>query len=127
MDADADCRQRKAEMESVVAAAGLATKATAALNQPFRIITRLAVAELEAWFLGDRTAIQAAYPHVHPQHFKGLPQDPDAIADTWKTLWRVLQEGKYYLAGKAKVEWAEAIASQLEPKRNTSASFQYFC
>jgi len=125
MDADTDCRRRKAELEQVVAEAGLLTKTTAA-GQPFRILTRLAVQELEAWFLGDREAIQAAYPRVRPQHFGGLPHDPDTIADTWETLWRVLREGKYYLAGKAKVEWAETIAPHLEPDRNQSASFQYF-
>lgn len=125
MDADTDCRRRKAELEQIVADAGLLTKTTAA-GQPFRIITRLAVQELEAWFLGDREAIQAAYPRVRPQHFSGLLHDPDTIADTWETLWRVLKEGKYYLAGKAKVEWAETIAPHLEPRRNTSASFQYF-
>ena len=126
MDADTDCRRRKAEMEKAVADAGLLTKTTAGPNQPWRILTRLAVAELEAWFLGDREAIQRAYPRVHPQHFKGLPHDPDAVADTWETLWRVLQEGRYYLTGKAKVEWAETIAPHFEPDRNTSASFQYF-
>jgi hypothetical protein len=125
MDADTDCRRRKAELEMVVADAGLLTKTTAA-GQPFRIITRLAVQELEAWFLGDRAAIQTAYPRVRPQHFSGLPHDPDTIADTWETLWRVLQEGKYYLAGKAKVEWAETIAPHLNAEQNTSASFQYF-
>lgn len=125
MDADTDCRRRKAELEQVVAEAGLLTKTTAA-GQPFRILTRLAVQELEAWFLGDREAIQAAYPRVRPQHFSGLPHDPDTIADTWETLWRVLREGKYYRAGKAKVEWAETIALKMAPDRNTSPSFQYF-
>ncbi|MFD2785086.1 DUF4276 family protein [Hymenobacter rubripertinctus] len=126
MDADTDCRRRKAELEQVVANVGLLTKTSAAPHEPFRIITRLAIQELEAWFLGDREAIQAAYPRVRPQHFSGLPQNPDTIADTWETLWRVLREGKYYLAGKAKVEWAETIAPHLDPARNTSASFQYF-
>ncbi len=126
MDADTDCRRRKAELEKIVADGGLLTKTTAGPGQPFRILTRLAVQELEAWFLGDRAAIQAAYPRVRPQHFGGLSNDPDTIADTWETLWRVLREGKYYLAGKAKVEWAETIASHLDPDRNTSASFQYF-
>ncbi|WP_187632005.1 DUF4276 family protein [Hymenobacter lutimineralis] len=125
MDADSDCKRRKGELEKIVADAGLLTKTTAA-GQPFRIITRLAVQELEAWFLGDRAAIHAAYPRVRPPHFSGLPHDPDTIADTWETLWRVLQEGKYYLTGKAKVEWAETITPHLEPDRNTSASFQYF-
>ena len=41
-------------------------------------------------------------------------------------LWRVLQQGGYYRAGKAKVEWAETIAPHLEPGRNKSASFQCF-
>lgn len=126
MDADTDCRRRKAELEKIIAAAGLLTKATADTGQAFRILTRLAIQELEAWLLGDRIAIQAAYPRVRPQHFSGLPHNPDTIADTWETLWRVLREGKYYLAGKAKVEWAETITPHLEPERNTSASFQYF-
>jgi Domain of unknown function (DUF4276) len=126
MDADADCRRRKADLEKVVAGAGLLTKTTAAPGQDFRVLTRLAVQELEAWFLGDRAAIQAAYRRVHPTHFKGLPTDPDTIADTWETLWRVLQKGGYYPAGKAKVEWAETITPHLDPARNTSASFRYF-
>ena len=127
MDADSDCRSRKAELERLVAEAKLLTKTSAGPDQPFRVITRLAVAELEAWFLGDRKAIQAAYPRVHAHHFKGLPTNPDTIPDTWETLWRVLQKGKYYLAGKAKIEWAETIAPHLEPARNTSPSFHYFC
>ena len=126
MDADADCHRRKADMEEVVAEAGLPTKTTAGPGQPYRLLTRLAVQELEAWFLGDRAAIQAAYPRVRPHHFKGLPPNPDTIADTWETLWRVLQAGKYYPVGKAKIEWAETIAPHLEPARNASASFQYF-
>jgi hypothetical protein len=125
MDADTDCHRRKAELEKVVADEGLLTKTTAA-GRHFRVLTRLAVQELEAWFLGDREAIQAAYPRVRPQHFGGLDTNPDAIADTWETLWRVLQEGSYYKAGKAKVEWAETITPHLEPDRNRSASFQYF-
>jgi hypothetical protein len=127
MDADADCRKVKVELEGLVAAAHLLTKTTAPANQPFRVLTRLAVAELEAWFLGDREAIQAAYPRVHAHHFKGLNRDPDAILDCWETLHRVLQKGGYYLTSKAKVEWAENIAQHLDPGRNGSASFQYFC
>ena len=93
------------------------------------MLTRLAVTELEAWFLGDREAIQAAYPRVHAHHFKGLQRDPDTIRDAWETLHRVLQKGGYYLTSKAKVEWAESIARHLDPNpaQNDSASFKYFC
>ncbi|GAA4039800.1 DUF4276 family protein [Hymenobacter glaciei] len=127
MDADADCRKVKAELEKLVAAAHLLTKTTAPAHVPFRVLTRLAVSELEAWFLGDREAIQAAYPRVHAHHFKGLNRDPDAITDTWETLHRVLQKGGYYLTTKAKVEWSENIAQHLMPGRNESPSFHYFC
>jgi hypothetical protein len=128
MDADANCQQRKKELERLVAAAGLLTKASAAAaGQAFQVITRLAVTELEAWFLGDRAAIQAAYSRVHPNHFKGIHPVADEIPDAWETLWRVLKSANLYLAGKAKVEWATAIAPHLDPTRNTSVSFHYFC
>ena len=127
MDADADCWKAKRELEELVAAAQLLTKTTARPDQAFRVLTRLAVAELEAWFLGDRAAIQAAYPRVRAHHFKGLARDPDTLGDAWETLHRVLRKGGYYLAGKAKVEWSENIAQALEPARNESASFRYFC
>ena len=129
MDADADCRKAEAQLEKLVADAHLLTKTTAPAGQPFRAMTRLAITELEAWFLGDRTAIQAAYPRVHANHFKGLNRDPDAVPDAWETLHRLLQKGGYYSASKAKVEWAETIAPHLDlsPGHNTSASFRCFC
>lgn len=64
MDADADCRKAKGDLESLVAAAGLFTKATTPVGRPFRVITRLAFCELEAWFLGDRDAIQEFMPTI---------------------------------------------------------------
>ncbi len=127
VDADGIAARRLAEMEAAAATAGLLTYARAQAGQVFYVLNALAVQELEAWFLGDRAAIQAAYPRVHPPHFKGLPSEPDTIADTWETLWRVLQKGGYYPAGKAKVEWAETITPHLDPARNNSASFLYFC
>ncbi|AWM34468.1 DUF4276 family protein [Hymenobacter nivis] len=127
MDADANCRARKQTLERLVAEAGITTKTAAAAGQPFQVITRLAVTELEAWFLGDPDAIQAAYSRVHPNHFKGIHTVPDEIPDAWETLWRVLQRANLYPTGKAKVEWAETIAPHLDPARNTSASFRGFC
>jgi len=127
MDADADCRQRKITLEQLVAAAGLVTKTTASVGQTFQIITRLAVSELEAWFLGDPAAVQAAYRRVHANHFKGIHPVPDEIPNAWETLWRILQRANLYPTGKAKVEWARTITPHLEPGRNASASFRYFC
>lgn len=128
MDADADWVKAKAELESLVAAAHLLTKTTAPAEQPFRVLTRLAVAELEAWFLGDRKAISEAYPRIHANHFKGVYRDgnADALPDAWETLHRILRKGGYYPNQYLKVEVAERIASCLIPDRNKSASFCYF-
>jgi len=130
MDADANCKKAKQKLEKLAADAQLLTKTTAPSGQPFRVVTRLAIAELEAWFLGDRSAIQSAYPRVHPHHFKGLLREVDALPDAWETLHRVLQRGGYYTTGYLKREAAEAIAAHLDladPARNTSPSFHYFC
>lgn len=91
------------------------------------MVTRLAVSEREAWFLGDLAAIQAAYSRVRLHYFKGLHQVPDEIADAWETPWLVLQRANLYPAGKAKVQWARTIAPHLDLERNTSTSFHYFC
>ena len=47
VDADADCRNAKAELEKRVASARLLTKTTAPADQPFRVLTRLAISELD--------------------------------------------------------------------------------
>ncbi|WP_046244902.1 DUF4276 family protein [Hymenobacter terrenus] len=129
MDADADCVKAKTELERLVAAAHLLTKTTAPTDQPFRVLTRLAVAELEAWFLGDREAISAAYPRIHANHFKGVYREghSDDVLDAWETLHRILRKGGYYPTQYLKREVAEQIASCLDPARNTSASFRCFC
>ena len=127
MDADRDCRKAKELLEQLVTDAGLVSKANAQVDQSFKVITRLAVSELEAWFLGDRAAIAAAYPRVHANHFKGMSTPCDEVPNAWETLHRILQKGGYYPGRYLKVEAAEQIASHLDLARNTSPSFRYFC
>ena len=127
MDADRDCRKVKIQLEAIVDESGLLSKIKAPAGQSFKVLTRLAVSELEAWFLGDRDAISAAFPRVHSNHFKGTYQDCDGLPDAWETLHRILQKGGYYPSRYLKVEAADLIAAQLAPARNESASFQYFC
>lgn len=81
LDADNVGPRRLQVLEDHATTARLLTYATTPAGQPFQILNCLAVQELEAWFLGDPAAIQAAYPRVHPHHFKGLPADPDTISD----------------------------------------------
>lgn len=123
---DGICTRRKADLEARAAAAGLLTKTTAPLGQPFQVLNRIAVQELEAWWLGDREAIMAAYPGVKLHHFKGLARDPDQPLKPSEALWSVLKQGRYFLSGKRKTQWATDISQHLDPARNTSASFRCF-
>ncbi|MBT9393264.1 DUF4276 family protein [Hymenobacter sp. NST-14] len=126
LDADGIAARRLAEMEASAATAGLLSYAQAPAGQVFYVLNALAVQELEAWFLGDRQAIQTAYPRVHAHHFSGLPADPDTIPDAWETLLRVLQKADAR-ATKGKVKWAESIAPHLDIPANKSPSFLAFC
>lgn len=126
LDGDGIGRRRKAELEARAAAAGLVTKSAAGPGQAFHVLNRVAVQELEAWWLGDRQAIMAAYDGVKPQHFKGLPRDSDHPLKPNDVLWEVLKQGRHFLAGKRKTQWATDISRCLDPARNESASFCAF-
>lgn len=122
-----DCRKLKSKLEAAAAAAGLLTK-TKAGKASFVVLNRIAVEELEAWFLGDVEALRAAYPGVSPslgsrENFR----DPDAVAGgTWEALERVLQRAGHFPAGLGKIEVARSMARYMDPERNRSRSFRCF-
>ena len=107
---------------------GLLTKTAADNGQCFQVVNRIAIEELEAWFFGDWSAVEAAYPRVPAT----LPQkagfrDPDAVAGgTWEALERVLKKAGYFSTGLRKVELARSVAVHMNPPNNTSRSFQIF-
>lgn len=122
-----DCVKLKGQLEAAAKAAGFVTK-SAAGKRRFQILNRIAIEELEAWFLGDIEAIRAAYPRVSAslasrENFR----DPDAIAGgTWEALERELQRAGYFPGGLGKIEFARKMAEHVEPGRNQSRSFQVF-
>jgi len=128
VDADADdCRELKSRLELIAREAGFSTPA-AASERGFRVLNRLAIEEVEAWFLGDVEAVRAAYPRTPATlaHRAGF-RDPDHIAGgTWQALQRVLQRAGYYPTGIPKVEAARAISAHMQPERNRSKSFRVF-
>jgi hypothetical protein len=92
-----------------------------------RVLARVAVEELEAWYLGDLAAIRAVYPRVPAtlNKRKGF-RDPDAVAGgTWEALDRILKKAGYP-GGLQKIAAAEAIAPHMDPGRNISHSFRVF-
>ena len=68
----------------------------------------------------------AAYPGVKPHHFKGTDRDPDSPPKPNDVLWNVLTQGRHFLAGKRKTQWATDISRHLRLEENKSPSFQAF-
>jgi hypothetical protein len=122
-----DCKALKAKLDAAAASAGLRTK-TQANGGQFVVLNRVAVEELEAWFLGDVEGLRAAYPGVSPNLAKQQKfRDPDAIAGgTWETLEKVLQKAGHFRGGLGKIELSRTMARHIDPGRNRSRSFRCF-
>lgn len=122
-----DCMRLKAYLDGIANTCGFHVGIRAVVAQR-RVLNRIVIEELEAWFFGDWDAVRNAYPGVSPR----IPQkngfrDPDAIAGgTWEALERVLQRAGYFGTGLRKIEAARAIASHMDPRNNRSKSFQVF-
>lgn len=120
-----DCLVLKRTIEKMVRKAGLVAKGA----QPdYQVITRIAVEELEAWFLGDVDAIAAAYPRV-PKSLgsrRGFRQVDQIAGGTWEALQRVLQAEGYFPQGLPKIQVAREISAHMDPTRNRSPSFRAF-
>lgn len=124
---DDDCAKLKRRLEKMANEAGLVTRSSAKGGN-YMVVNRLAIEELEAWYFGDWTAVQAAYPRSSttvPAQAKY--RNPDEIAGgTWEAFERVLRKSAYYSGGLRKVEAARAVAAHMEPSRNSSPSFCTF-
>jgi hypothetical protein len=123
---DEDCRTLKQRLEDCSCKAGLATRSNRDGGQ-FRVINRIAIEELEAWYFGAWDAVLAAYPRVKPTTpRKKRYRDSDNIAGTCEAFEHVLQAAGYFETGLRKIEAARLIGLKLDPTKNTSRSFQVF-
>ena len=90
---------------------------------------RLAIEEVEAWYLGDKQALEQAYPRAKADVLNRYKQDTPC--DTWELLADAIHPGGaaaikkagWPLPGQIKHEWAEKIGPFLDPDRNLSPSF----
>lgn len=106
----ADCKALKARLQDQASQAG----------KPFHI--RIVCEELESWFLGDLTAIEAAFPDTRATRFSATAKyrNPDLLTNASDELARLT--GVF-----GKISKATAIAPHLEPERNNSPSFRLLC
>ena len=93
---------------------------------------RIAIEEIEAWLLGDRAAVKAAYPRARDSVLDRYRQDE--ICGTWEVLADAVHAGGAAAlvkaggpaAGEAKCIWAREIAPHMIPDKNRSPSFGAF-
>ncbi len=125
-DAD-DCSTLKDRLERMAADAGLKTRSAPDHDGTFAVVNRLAIEELEAWFIGDGDAVRAAFPGVRPFEARAPFRDPDQVrGGTWEALHRLLKGYGHYRSDYPKIEAARRIAPHMSVTGNRSASFRAF-
>ena len=84
-------------------------------------VVRIACRDLEAWFIGDWTAVAEAFgkPSLARQSAKAKYREPDTVITPVSELRR-------FLPGYQKVDGARRIGPFLATERNGSHSFQAF-
>jgi len=102
-------------------------------NKPVLLI-RIAIEELEAWYLGDKKAIATAFPNYNKKPFDRYTQDSQI--GTWETLAEVIhpkglsnliKNGKRSVFTlEEKKKWTKAISPHMDVENNSSPSFCCF-
>jgi len=101
----------------------------AGCNPTPNTLFRLAIEEVEAWYLGDLQALVQAYPRAKAEALNRYVQD--SACNTWELLADAVHPGGsaaikkagWPLPGQVKHQWAERIGPLLDPDRNVSPSF----
>lgn len=94
-----------------------------------RVLFRLAIEEIEAWYLGDRAAVIAAYPDAKKKVLDKYSQD--AVCGTWEVLADAIEPGGaapikragWPRPGEVKHAWAREIGPHMDVENNVSPSF----
>jgi len=119
VDADNDdCKELKQSLVELYQTLGK-------YKRPVCVLFRIAVEETESWFLADKNAIRAAFPHAN---LNRLPKkkSPDSIVGAWEKLAEVLGKNPTECDGKDKFEWAAAISPHLDLEQPKSPSLKAF-
>jgi len=93
---------------------------------------RLAIEEIEAWYLGDRAALLSAFPRAKCDVLDRYVQD--SVCGTWELLADAIHVGGaaaikkagWPLPGQLKHAWAEKIVPFMDLHQNASPSFGKF-
>jgi len=96
-----------------------------------RSVVGISTEEIEAWMLGDKSAIIDAFPDCNKEILDSYEQD--SVCGTWEILCRAISENAeelidigYPAIGHYKALWAETISRYMIPQKNVSPSFNTF-
>lgn len=99
-----------------------------------KVLFRIAIEEIEAWFLGDHQALKQTYPNAVQHILDTYVQDSQC--GTWETLAEAIYPGGLKALGnngkrsvmilEQKREWAKNICRWLDVQTNQSPSFKVF-
>ncbi|NJM91094.1 MAG: hypothetical protein HC863_02215 [Myxococcales bacterium] len=92
-------------------------------TKPKVTLFRLAVEEMEAWYLGDRAAVLAAYPDAKKAVLNRYKQD--SVCGTWELLAdavypggaKAIKDAGWPLPGQIKHQFADHIGPHLDVRR----------
>ena len=95
-----------------------------------KTLFRLAIEEVEAWYLGDQAALTQAYPRAKLKAIEGYVQD--SACGTWELLADAVHPGGaaaikkagWPLPGQVKHDWALRIGLLMDIEQNASPSFR---
>lgn len=90
-------------------------------KRPGCVLFRIAVEEIESWFLADSNAVQSAYPRSKTSR---IP--PDSIIGAWERLAEVLGLNPQDCDGGDKYEWSASISPHLNLDQPKSPSLKAF-
>ncbi len=90
-------------------------------QRPSRIIFRIAIEEIESWFIADPNAIKAAFPKAKVGALKKIK--PDAIIGAWEKLAEAIHMPSS-AAPISKKLWAEKISPYLNLDDPSSPSLR---
>lgn len=123
---DDDCLDLKQRLEAATQQAGLRSRSRA--GEPWQLVNRIAIEELEAWYFGDWPAVRQAYPRL-PATIPNQQRycDADAIAGgTWEAFERILQRHGYFKGGLRKIKAARVLGGIIDARCTRSVSFCRF-
>jgi hypothetical protein len=92
--------------------------------KPKMIMFRIAVEEIESWFISDPLAIQNAYPHANVPALRAIR--PDEVVGAWEALATSLSLNPSDCTGVEKEEWAKEISPYLDLENPISPSLRRF-